>query len=48
MFLKICKEIMNIPLISGVISIILTVIPKLNELFTNKDGVFSKTFLGIL
>lgn len=45
-FVKMCKEIMNIPLISGVISIILTVIPGLNDFITNKDMIFYKTFLG--
>jgi Mg2+/citrate symporter len=46
MLSKICKEILNVPLVCGVVSIILTIIPYANTFFTNKDWVFYKTFAG--
>ena len=44
---KICKEMLNVPLMCGVISILLTIIPFINTFVTNKDWVFYKTFAGI-
>jgi len=42
---KMLKEMINIPLISGVVSILLTVIPYLNTFVTKKDWIFYKTFV---
>ena len=43
---RVCKEMINIPLVSGLISIILTIIPYVNTFVTRKDWVFYKTLVG--